>query len=173
MYFRTDQRGFTLTETFIYAAGVILVVGVIVSLLYYTYGWYGAVATPARADQLGISLADKIQNDIRSGQSVNTGSTVWGSANGALSMQAFTSPTVTATKYYYLQNGRLMYQEGSAAAKALSPADVTVSQFYLTQISTPVSTGIRFVLGITYTSRQGSSVSPTYAGVAIMRNTYQ
>lgn len=175
-YFKIKNSGFTLVETLVYTAGVVLIIGVIVSMLYYTYRWYEAVAFPARANQVGITLANRILNDIRSGQLVNSSGTVFNVSAGSLSLTAFTSPTATVSKTYAFSAGRVTYREGAAAAQYLTPADVTISQLYFSRATSTVSTAIRFTIGITYPVRTSTTTvmaSTTYSGLAIMRNTYQ
>src|SRR4051812_42663126 len=92
------KRGFTLVEILVYTAGVILIVGVIGSMLFYTYQWYGTVAIPSRVDELGISLADRMANDIRAGQTINSGGNTFGALTGALSLTVFNSTTTTITR---------------------------------------------------------------------------
>ncbi|MEA2715474.1 MAG: hypothetical protein QOG91_502 [Candidatus Parcubacteria bacterium] len=173
---RTNNRGFTLVEVLVYLAGVILIIGVIVSMLYYTFRWYEVVAAPSRANQVGIALANRLQNDIRAGQIVNGSGTVYDAFNGSLSLTVFTTPTVTVNRAYALSGGRVTFREASGPVQFLSPADVTVTELYFSRATSTVSTAIRFTIGIIYalrTSTTSAMASSTYSGLAIMRNTYQ
>lgn len=172
IYSRTKQKGFSLVETLVYAAGTALLIGLIVSALFYTYVWYGRSAVTARIDQIGETTANRITNEMRSAISFDSAQTTFNVSNGNLKISSKVSTTTTVTKTISISNGRLTYKENAGASTFLTPSDITISRFELTKATTTVSTGIRFMIDITYSTKEGQA-SSTYSGYAIFRNSYQ
>ncbi|HTK33205.1 MAG TPA: hypothetical protein VL335_01510 [Candidatus Paceibacterota bacterium] len=166
----TKQRGFTLLETLVYAGGLVLLLVAMLTLLAATYDWYRTATVGSHVDSVGITVSDHIVKSIRSGQSVNAAGTAFGTTLGSLSLSAQAN-SVQLTKQYTISNGRLTYQENSGTIQYLTPSDVTISRFYLTNISTPISTAIHFDIDITF-NLKGVNQTRTYSGAAIMRNSY-
>ena len=165
------KKGFSLIELVIYVAGMIVLLGAVTTLIVSMYGMYRTATISSRVDQIGISVADRITKDIRTGISFNPAQSQFGIPTGALSLnaQAGANPL---TKYFALQSGRLVYQENGGAVQYLTPKDVSVSNFNLASISTTVSEGVHFIIGIDYVLG-GQSLTRTYSGVAILRHSYQ
>ncbi|MES2314661.1 MAG: hypothetical protein V4524_01860 [Patescibacteria group bacterium] len=164
------NKGFTLLETIIYAAGLILLLGAMLTLLFTTYNWYRNATIGSRVDQVGTTLADRIERDIRTGQSIDTTNTAFATSSGTLSLNALVNSS-NIVKRYALTSGRISYQENSGALQYLSPTDITVTRFYLKDILTGVSEAVKFNIDITYSTKTGTTTR-TYSDVSIMRNSY-
>ncbi len=157
-------------ETLVYAGGLILLLSAMLTLLLATYDWYRNTTVGSRVDQVALTLADRIERDIRTGQNTNLGNSSFNTNSGALSINALIGSAVVVKKYT-LVNGRITYQENGGTTQYISPADITVSRFYLTDILTGVSEAIKFDIDITYSTKTGTT-SRTYSDIAIMRNSY-
>jgi type II secretory pathway pseudopilin PulG len=164
------QRGFTLIETLIYIVGFVLLVSAISTLLFNMYRWYDQVTIVSRTDQAGVTLVDHIVRDLRSGQSINIASSTFDVAIGSISIVSRAS-AATTTKYYMVQNGRIIYSENGGATSYVSPADSSVTKLLFKQINTPISTAIHIELELTY-MLHGATTSRSYSDIAVMRNTY-
>ncbi len=165
---KNTKRGFTLIELVVYAAGMVLLVGAIAGTLYVIYGWYTTATVIPRTDRIGMAVADQLVRTIRSGSSVTGGT--FGSNNSSMTLSTLEGG-VSGTEYIALSGGRIVDQRNSGAIQYLSPSDTTVSRLRLTQITTPVSSAVRFEMDITYAIR-GATSTRTYSGVAILRNSY-
>jgi Tfp pilus assembly protein PilE len=168
---KINNRGFTLVEMLVYAAGVVLILGVIISMLYFAYSWYGTIVNTSRSDQVGVTLADRLVDDIRSAQTIENAQSSFGSSNSYLTLTVLVTPSVTMTKYYALQNGRIAYKENSGTLQYLTPADITISGFTLNSLTSAVSKAVRFSFDIVYTTKTGPATT-TYSGLGILRNSY-
>jgi hypothetical protein len=164
-----NNSGFTLVEMLFYSAGVVLLLAVITGMIYSAYTWYQMAIVVPRVDQVGLSIMSNIVSDIRAGKIINIGQSVFGNSNGVISLNTLPSD---ASKFYALQNGRIIYQENGGAVKYLSPIDVNVSKFYLSQITSPNSSAVRIDLEITYQTKNGTKIN-TYTDLAILKNSYQ
>lgn len=165
------KKGFTTIELVVYSAGMIALLAAIVTLIVFMYSTYRDSTIGPRVDTVGISITDRITKDIRTGVSFNIDESQFGVATGALSLNAQSGETLL-TKYIALQSGRIVYQEDGGEVFYLTPDDLSVSSFILTSISTPVSEAIHFTIGIDYISR-GESITRTYSGASILRNSYE
>lgn len=171
MYITTKkQRGFTLVETLLYTAGLLVLLGAIVSFLFYLNDWYRNATLEPRADRAGIELIDKIIKDVRAGEIV-AGDSVLGSDNGTLSLSGYTNG-LPITRYFTLNNGRIEYQENGGATDEISPADMTVSRFRLVQLTTPLSSGIHVDIDISFKAKTGTTTK-TYSGFSMLRHSYE
>ncbi len=165
-----SQRGYTMVETLFYAAGMLVLLAVMTTFLYYMYDWYRNVTIEPHADRAGVQLVDKIIKDIRTGTAINSGQSAFNTTNGALSLSTLVSGAAV-TKYFAVSNGRLTYQQNGGTVSYLSPTDVTISRFYITSTSTAISQGIRFDIDISYRLRTGTSTR-TYSGFTLLRQSY-
>jgi hypothetical protein len=167
---KTTSRGFTLVETLIYAAGAVVLIAAIAVVMANMYRWYDQATITPRVDQTGVAIVDRIVRDVRTGQSINSGSSSFGTNIGSLSLNSKVNST-TVVKLYDVLNGRIRYTENSGAAAYISPSGMYATKFKLTQTDTLISKGIHVDLDITYSVR-GASTTRSFSGEAIMRNSY-
>lgn len=168
----TKQKGFTLVETLLYAVGSALLLAVIATSISYSYRWYRNIVLIPNLDQTAGLLIDRISRDIRAGDTLDSGQSVFNSASGSIGINALDVSKNPVTHYYTLQNGHIMYQMNGGTSARVSPANVTVSELRFTQIATPLSNAVRVTISIEYISNNGTSTN-TYSALAIMRNSYQ
>lgn len=164
-------RGFTLVELLIYAAGMIILLGVIITLIYNIYNIYRDATIGPRVDRIGISLIDRITKDVRTGISVDLSQSSLNVPAGSLTLNAQIGPTLI-TKNIRLNDGRLTYQETGLGEYDLTPDNVTISRFLLNQINTPISDALRFEIEIMYNTRNGIETKQ-FDGVAVLRHSYE
>lgn len=163
------QRGFTLMETLVYASGLILLLGAMLTLLSATYNWYRTVVIGSRVDQVGTTLTDRIERDIRTGKNTDSANSLFATTTGSITINTFNDSILTVKKYT-LTNGRITYQE-NGITQYLSPSDINITRFYLTDILTGVSEAVKFDIDISYATKTGL-VTRTYSDVVILRNSY-
>ncbi|PIQ91682.1 MAG: hypothetical protein COV70_02410 [Parcubacteria group bacterium CG11_big_fil_rev_8_21_14_0_20_39_22] len=164
-------KGFTLVELIVYIAGVTLILGLISYLIVKSYSLYEYFATRLRVDRTGTAIIDIVTKDIRTGSSVNLEDSVFGVPNGSLSITAVEDGE-TVVKEIYLEEGRVYYSEDGGSATAITPESLSVSGLQFTNIDTPVSVAIRYVVTITYTIK-GETYFESYPGVAVLRRSYE
>lgn len=160
-----------MVETIIYAAGLVVLIGVLVGLMYYMYNWYQYATISSKVDQLGLTLVDRMVRDIRTGTSIDLSQSSFESPTGWIFINSRDSG-VDSTKKFSLQNGRIQYQYNGGTTQYLSPAIMSASRLYFTNISTGISQAIRVELQITYNTRTGP-VTHDFNGLAIMRQSYE
>jgi Tfp pilus assembly protein FimT len=166
------KAGFTLVETLFYIAGVITLLAVIVIALSNTYDWYRLTVAYPRVNQDGTLIVSRIGNDIRSGSALNTAQNVFNVPNGAIGITGLDTSKNPVSYYYFLQNGRIAYQKNGGTTEYISPAYLYVSKLQFNEITTPISTAVRFVVQIDYKTQNGTTTN-TYGSLGIMRNSYE
>jgi type II secretory pathway pseudopilin PulG len=166
------NKGFTLVETLIYVIIVVLLIGAIAGFLYYTISWYRAVAIPSRVNQVGTVIMGQIESAIRSGKIINTGQSILGSNNGALSINMLTSTTTTIDRRYFISNNRVAYMDNTGEIQYISPTDVKIADLYFDYLVSPVSSALHFIIDIPYLTKSGPATS-TFSGFTTLRNSYQ
>jgi hypothetical protein len=167
-----SKRGFTLVETLFYIAGMVALLVVIIFMLINSYDWYRTTVVYPRADQDGSLAISRIENDIKSGSSLNTAQNSFNTTSGSIGVTGLDSTGTSVTYYYALQGGRITYQKNGGATEYITPAYLTVTRLQFNQIDTPISTAIRTVIDITYSTKTGTTTN-TYSSLSIMRNTYE
>ncbi|MBU6231311.1 MAG: hypothetical protein KGI45_00470 [Patescibacteria group bacterium] len=167
---RKPKNGFTLVEVLVYIFGLVLLVGAISGFLYYVYGWYRAVTVAPRADQVAISLITKLEYDLHSGSTIST-ITSASSAQGSTTIVS-TVNSVSTTTTYALVGNRMTWQQNGGPIEYLTPSDISVTGFYLTKLTTPESTAVRFEIDLSYDSSHATTTT-AYDGLAILDQSYQ
>lgn len=165
---KASQNGFTLVEVLVYIVVLTVIVGAMSYFVAQTYKLYAVTLESARADSVGVSINNRLAREIRSGASVTTGESTFGTPNGILTIET----TDGVTKRFELSDGRILYTEDGGVPTPLTPEEVTVSAFELSQIITPVSYAVRYTVSITYPGDDGPTVH-TYTGAAILRQSYE
>jgi type II secretory pathway pseudopilin PulG len=169
IYTTTKQRGFTLVETLFYLGGLVLLLSIISLTLIYTYDWHRSTTIGSKAEIVGITLVDRIVRDIRGAESVNDESVLL-TNNGTLSITS--ASTTNIIKRFYISNDRLTYLKDSEQAIYLSPSGLTVSRFYITELTSPKSSAVKFDIDISYLTKTGTTTK-TYSGFGILRQSYE
>lgn len=166
-----NKKGFTLIETLFYIGGLVLLLLTISTILLYMYDWYRSVTLAPRVDQVGITLVDKIVKDIHISSVVNAGGSILNSNNGALSLSG-TIDSAPVTKRFSLINGCVAYELNGSTATCLSPNGMTATRLNFNQVTSSISTAVRFDIDISYRAKQGTTTS-TYSGFAILKQSYE
>ncbi len=167
----TKTKGFTVIELLVYTAGMLVLLAAIVTVIYYMYNVYRDTTLGPRVDRIGIAVSDRITRDIRTGISFNAEQSQLNVPTGVLSLNAQVNGS-TITKYIALEDGRIVYKENSGVENYLTPDTVSVSNFTLVPINTPVSNAIHFDISIDYETK-GETKTRTYGGSAILRQSYE
>jgi type II secretory pathway pseudopilin PulG len=166
------QRGFSLVETIIYTASFALIMILIGTTLFSVYRWYERTVIAPRVDQAGVIVIDRLVRDIRSTESVNTGQSSFNTDSGSLSVNT-KEVGDTITKVYTISSGKILLSEDGATPLPISPMGMYVSKLRFTKIDTSVSESIRAEVDIQYYVRNYGTTTKSFAGVAIMRNSYE
>lgn len=165
------NRGFTLIETLFYIVGLVILLFVISAALIYMYDWYKATTIPAKVDQASITLIDKIVKEIHTSSTINLGYSTFNSSNGALSITG-TNNGVTTTRRYALQSGCITYESQNNMIVCISPKNMTITRLYFTNVTSPVSSAVKFDIDIAYKIKQATTTK-TYSGFAILKQSYE
>jgi hypothetical protein len=165
------KKGTTLLELLIYISTMAVLLVVLTGIIVKIYGLYREFTISPRVDQVGLAVVDRVVKEIRSGKSINLGNSSFGTATGSLNITASEEGT-DIIKYFQYQDGKLMYSENSGVVYSLTPSDINVSEFRLTQINTPISQAVRVDFDLTFNTKEGIKTKE-YHGVAILRQSYE
>ncbi len=128
-----------------------------------------------RTDRAGLAIADQLVRAIWTGQTINASSTIFNVTNGTLGLDSVMSTTTgtTTLRYFYLSGGRIVEQDNGGTVQYISPADLSVTKLYFTQLtSSAPSVAVRFQIDIAYTIKSITQ-KKTYTGFAILKNSYK
>ncbi|OGD31580.1 hypothetical protein A3C91_04720 [Candidatus Azambacteria bacterium RIFCSPHIGHO2_02_FULL_52_12] len=145
------ERGFTIIETLIYASLVSIVAGVLTVSVANNLKAYNK--SEARQNVLANANAalKLIMDEVKYAKSIYTPTSVFGSANGQLSLETVqNAPTGENTTYvdYYLDGGRIYEKrEGQAALPLTSDRVFTTSLLFTRSVATSTKDSITVEIG--------------------------
>jgi type II secretory pathway pseudopilin PulG len=157
----------SIIELLVYAAVLsILTVAVIVSLLSLR-----TVFEDVRADRVvtdaATSALDRIARDIRDADSVNT---LLSTLSATSSVLVLENGATTTT--FYVQNGALTLEVEGASKGALTPNEVTVTNFAAVRYDGVGSDAVRVTLDLAVTGRYASTTE-RFTTAAVLRGSYE
>ena len=163
-------KGFTLMELLIYVAGLLALGTVMIVIIVQFYTLYKEIIAVPRADRVGLSLVDQITKEVRSASQIDTFNSQFGTTAGVLDLDSV-SNTGTTSKKFSVQDGRVMFQDGTTTAVSISPKDLYVSNFNFSLVTTPISEAVRFTLELQFDTHNATETK-AYTGFAILRQSY-
>ncbi len=167
MYMKTKgSTGFVLVELLVYLVVAVLLLSVIAYFILSTYFLYSDTVARSQADRAGGAIIGQIVRETRSGTGIDINNSSLESNIGYVTIETTSGSTV-----FSVVDDIMQVQIDDGTALSLSPDTQSVSRFYITQITTPVSQAIRYELAITYDIRDGQETR-TYTGLAILRESY-
>lgn len=166
---KSKATGFSLVELLVYIGSMTLVLLALAYVLGSTYGIYTSMASASRADRAASTLAQVLSTELRSGATVDQANSVFNTPQGQLTIDAFDGVS-EIEKVFSLDNGRVLFSFDSEDTY-MTPADMEVSKFLFTQITTPISYAIRFEIDLTYVAG-GELQTRTYPGVVVLKRSY-
>ena len=165
------RKGFTLVEVLIYSSMAVVIIGILGMMFVQIYGLYKEITIVPRTDRSLLLTVDRMVKDVRSGQSIEVGSSVFGDSNGQLYVVA-SENAVLVNKFYKLENGRIIYQEDAGAEQFLTPEDITVTKLQFEYLTTPISEGVRVEIDVSV-DKGDEVVTKEYDGFSILRQSYE
>ena len=164
------QKGFTLVELLIYAAGLLVIGSIIVVLLVQFYAIYREMVAAPRADRTALLIVDRITKEIRSADHINLVQSQFQNINGVLTLETY-QDNQPITKKFFVEEGVAYYEE-DGETDPISSKDLTISNFSFEYLPTPVSESVRFVMEIQYQVNNATETK-SYTGFTILRESYE
>lgn len=130
-----NRQGFTLIETILYIAISAVVVVSLLNIMVAVLQTRQKAGIGTEVQQNLRYAMDRITLAARSAVGLNTGTSVFGSANGTLSL-AMSGSTVNPT-VFTLCGTQVCIKEGSSSSAPITGTGVIVDQFQFTNLSAP------------------------------------
>ena len=165
------NKGFSSIELLFYVVGMGVVLAVIFYLITNMYSFYGKLTIEPRVSRVASTVIDRVIKDIRSGQSINLSDSQFEVATGNITVNSKSEGSNIIKKFAY-DNGRITYQENSGSVDYLTPDDLSVSKFYMTHVTSPISEGVRVELEITY-DLEKNPITHKFSSFVILRHSYE
>lgn len=162
------KRGYSLVEMIIYVALLALFLGVIVSVLLGVGRSLNYVQATIDSQQSAITALDRVVREIQNAQSVNTGTSVFNTSPGTLTLTTTNDADDAITRSMYINNGVVRMKENSVDVGALTSSNVVVSQLEFNFIDGVVSDAVRVTMTVD-AGKSSSARSDTYYATAIVR----
>lgn len=167
----SQHKAFTLVETLVYVSMAIVIISVLSLMFVQIYGLYKEITVGPRTDRSVLLSIDRIVKDVRSGQDITLGESVFGDSDGELSILALEDGS-QVNKFYFLENGRIVYQEDGGSENYLSPSDVEITKLQFEYLTTDISESVRIEVDVNI-EKGGDVETREYEGFAILRQSYE
>ncbi len=170
------SRGFTLIETILYLALVMIMLGAILPLSLQILNSGAKSGTSQEVSSSARYTSERIEYEIRNASSVNVGSSSFGvnlaaSSTAMLSLIGSTS-SVNPTKFSVV-SGTLQITQGTSSAIGLNPTTTKVTSLIFSNYSTGSFNNIGFVMvlnGASTSTRTEYQATTTIAASAETRS---
>lgn len=166
------QKGFTLIELVVYAAGLTILTAVMVLIIMQFYTLYKEIIAVPRADRTGLLIVDRITKEIRSGDQLDTLNSFFNTTQGVIEFDVLQDDDSILDKRFYVEDGIVKYSEEGGEGQALTPRDLYVSNFNFTFVPTSVSQAVKFDIELQFMTRNGTETK-AYTGFSILRESYE
>jgi hypothetical protein len=160
----SHSQGYTLVETVLYCALVVLLLGAIVNAGVLLARSHRQIIEAKNVQVSALSVMDQVTRNIRNAESIDGSETVYGSANGSLQLRSLDSVGTTHTIKFYLSSGQVVVNKDGVLFGPLTDARSSVTSLVFYQINTGNSLGVKVELTV-----EGKKFYQT----AMLRGSYQ
>jgi prepilin-type N-terminal cleavage/methylation domain-containing protein len=165
---RTSTKGFTLIEAIIVIALVAVILAVVSSTLVVMVKSFSNIGrTRVLTSSASIAL-ERLAREVRNAKNVNVGS-VLGVNPSTLVLDTTTEAGVDTTVNFSVISGTLVFQQAGVTA-SLTPSYLTVENFLVRQLITPVSKAVRVDLSVS--DERGEKLEILLHDTIILRDSY-
>lgn len=163
----TGQKGFTLIETLVYIA-VLVLIGIAIVM---TYLSLDAVLLRNEVERELTSTAEftleRMLREIREADSIDAGLSTLGSSPGRLTLE-----TTSTTTTFSVSGGRVYVSVNGTSVGPLTPSNVTVQSLIFRRYQSADTLMIRIGLSLRTQNKFATTVR-TYYTSAVLRGTYE
>lgn len=171
--YRQRTSGFTLLETIVYMAILVVLLGVIVNAVLLLTTHYRAVRNTREMEDSAIASFDKMTRDIRDANGFVASSTVLNVANGSLTLINRDSSTGSATTTeFYVEDDRLLIKENGVVIGPLTKQSVKVTALIFRRIDTQSSTAFKIEMSMQSDQAAPNVISNNFYTTVVMRGSY-
>lgn len=169
---RKEERGFTLVESMIYIALLVVLFAGIVQAVILLSSSYRNVKTVRSIESSAIMAIDRMNREIRNAISVNTAQTTYNSSPGSLALVSFDSDGDPLAIRFYISNQRLMLEENGVSLGPLTSADTAVTSLIFRSFSTTTSSAVKIELQLANASTSSYAITKNFYTTAVLRGSY-
>jgi hypothetical protein len=136
------NKGFTTVELLFYTFGMAIVLSAIFFLIINLYSFYRQISVESKINSEAVIIMRKVVNDLRSGTSIDLGTSNFNQDNGRVVIISNNEIEATSKKYELREN-RILYQINSEVETFLTPENISITKFHLSHLESPVSAAIK------------------------------
>jgi Tfp pilus assembly protein PilV len=161
---RTTCAGFSLAEMLVYVFLVSLIILALINIVYSFSQSYKQLSAQASAENTALSALERMERDIHTATSVDTGQSTLNTSPGVLVLTIGTSTTK-----FYTSSGELRVNVDGVDIGPLSVSSATVSSLTFKLITTTQSQAVKIEMTIQGTSGS-ATVTKKYRSTVILKN---
>ena len=175
LFFRAEEkavtrRGFTLIEMLVYIAILSIATAIALSSVIAFSDSFINFKISRNITTAALTSMERMTRDIRSANSIDTGSSTFDAHPGRLTF--LTGEVSTTVVEFYIDNGVLKVKEDGVEIGALTRSEIVVTNLVFRQLDSGISKAVR--IEITLESTVGSSVkSNKFYSTVLIRNSVQ
>lgn len=168
-----NKKGFTLVETLIYMAILVVMLAAIVNSVLVLTTHYRSVKNTREMEDSAITAFERMTRDIRDADGYVASSTVLNVANGSLSLieQDVASGQSTTTDYY-VEDSHIMVRENGVVLGPLTKDSIEATSLIFRRIDTGNSIAFKIELSVQTNQAAPNVVSKNFYSTVVMRGSY-
>lgn len=170
---KSVTRGFTLVETLVYMAILVVLLSAIVNAVLVLTTHYRAVRNTREMEDSVIAAFDRMTRDIRDADGFIASATILNVANGSLSLleQDLSSGQSTTTDYY-VENSRLYVRENGVVLGPLTKSSIKTTSLIFRRIDTANSNAFKIEMSMQTDQAVPNVISNNFYTTVVMRGSY-
>lgn len=168
---KSGKAGFSLVETILYMALLVLVMGVIVQMIIAIGGVYRNIKLTRELESSGAIAMENMLREIRNASSVLVNESVLGVNPGTLTVSGTDENLNSYKTTFSFSAGKILVSKNGDTPVALTSSSGSISYLLFTHITNDNSEGVRVEMEVSGSS--GSvSTSERFYGFAVLRGSY-
>ncbi|MFC1623665.1 prepilin-type N-terminal cleavage/methylation domain-containing protein [Patescibacteria group bacterium] len=165
------KNGFSFLEMIIYITILTIVLSLVINLTLLMTKSYSNIKVSHNINNSAISIMERLTREIRWSDSVNEGSSVFGSDLGILVLNTIDESEEIVETRFYEEGGDFKIKQGIADANVLNDDNVSINKFLLTKVDTGISEMVKIEL-VLEGGWKDKIKSETFYNSIILRESY-
>ncbi len=165
-------RGFTLVESMVYMALLVVLFAGIVQAVVLLSSSYRSVRSVRSVESSAIQAIDRMTREIRNATAIEASQTTFNNSPGSLALITTDGAGNPLNLRFHVQGGRLMLQENGVNLGPITSSDVSVTSLVFRSFSTTTSSAVKIELNLSSASTSLYNVNEKFYTTSVLRGSY-
>ncbi len=166
------KKGFSLVETLVYLALLVLMLLGVVNTLTALVSSYRKVSAVRAIETSAINSMDRILRETKDATGIDSALSSFNVTSGALALYGLDANGSSTPMKFALSGGRIVLYENNISLGPITSEDVNVTSLVFRQYSTTTSSAIKVEMIMTNVASSSFAITKNFYGTAVLRGTY-